>query len=403
MIQPTASGPQAVTTRPKITIPTRVDRILVSLGCDPAFINDLLGDLGEEYLHRAACDGHFVARVWYVREILRSTPHLAWSAVRDGTPGSRARLAACLLAGIATMSIVTIAWVTRNGPPARLVNEAASAGGIVVNYVGPMRFSMVVLDASGHRLERSDVRYEWRSGIPMSVSHRGVAKCTKRGEAVVRATLGALKADFIVHCQPVKKIRSIGWGNFLVGDPPRTLGVDAIGLDGEPVTRIAAWIRVADSTVATLDGTQLRPLKAGFTSVEMEIGNQKVGASVTVFDLLRSLEELRPDQRWVAVPVHLDRGESIRWPLPIDDFFLAFSTDTSAVPLTRTFAASLSAHPGVRLSVDGPIMCMPEPASGVTETHCLAHGPGATLTIRNSGRGARDVVGILALERLEQP
>ena len=402
MIRPTASGPRAIPTRPKITIPPRVDRTLASLGCDPAFINDLLGDLREEYLHRAAGDGHFVARLWYVREFLRSTPHLAWSAVRDGTPSSRARLAACLLAGIATMSIVAIAWATRNGPPARLVNEAASSDGMVVNYVKPMRFSMAVLDASGHRLERSDVRYKWLSGLPMSVSGRGVAKCTKRGDAVVRATLGALKTDFIVHWQPVKEIRGIGWGNFVVGDPARTLGVDAIGLDGEPVTRIAASLRVVDSTVATLDGSQLRPLKAGFTPVEMEIGNQEVSASVTVFDLQRSLEELRPDQRWVAVPVHLKPGESIRWPLPTGLFFLAFSTDTSAAPSTRSFAPSSSVHTNVRLSVDGPIMCMPEPVSGVWDTHCLAREPGATLTIRHSAGGAGDIVGMLALERQEQ-
>ncbi|MEA2765121.1 MAG: hypothetical protein QOK07_1525, partial [Gemmatimonadaceae bacterium] len=73
------------------------DRPLLALGSDPSFIADLLGDLSEEYADRAASDGNFAARVWYVRELVRSTPHLVWSAIQNGTPSGRARLAACLL------------------------------------------------------------------------------------------------------------------------------------------------------------------------------------------------------------------------------------------------------------------------------------------------------------------
>jgi hypothetical protein len=55
------------------------------------------------------------------------------------------------------------------------------------------------------------------------------------------------------------------------------------------------------------------------------------------------------------------------------------------------------------MSVTGPIMCMPELRPGVLDTHCLARGPGATVTITHSGPGApNEIVGVLALERQEQ-
>ena len=403
-MRPVTSRRRAVPTGSSDATLPRLDRVLISLGCQPAFINDLLGDLRQEYTERADNDGRFAAGLWYGHEILRSTPHLLWNAVRGGTPATRVRLAAYCLAGIATLSVATIAWITRAGPPARLVYGAPRSDGIVVNHVGPVKFSITVLDAAGHRLQRDDVRYERLSGISIPVSSRGVARCTQRGDALLRATLGALKTDFLVHCEPVREIRGAGWGNFVVGDSARTLTVDAVGLDGQPVTRIAAKLGVADSTVATLDGSLLRPLKPGLTRVAMDIGDQTVETNVTVFERLPSLPVLRPDQRYVAVPVHLGRGESVRWPLPTGLFYVAFSTDTSAVPATRAWPRASSAHPNVMLTVDGPIMCMPAPSlrSTVSDTHCLARGPGATLTIRHTEGGAPDVHGVLAMEREEQ-
>jgi hypothetical protein len=375
-----------------------VDRALIALGCDARFIADLLGDLRQEYVDRAAHDGIVAAGLWYIREIVRSTPHLALSALRDGTPASRARLAASLLAVVVTLALATLAWVTRIGPPNRLVTGALSSDGIVVNNVGPVKLSTMVLDAAGHRLENAVVRYQRLSGIPIPVSARGVVKCTERGDAVLRASAGELKKDFVIHCLPVARIRAVGWGNFMLGDSARTLFVDAVGVDSLPVTRIAATLRVDDSTVATLDGSVLRPLRPGTTPVEIAIGDNRFGASVTVFEPVTTLETLKPDQRWVAVRVCLKRAESVRWPLPVGDFFLAFSTDTSDAPVPRSFG-TLHAHPSVSLSVDGPIMCMPDLSSGISNSHCLARGPGATLMIRHSDERVPDVVGVLALER----
>jgi hypothetical protein len=395
-------------TPPKTNSALLTDRALLALGGDPAFIADLLGDLSEEYTYRVAHDGVYAAKLWYVREVVRSTPHLVWNAIRRGTPTARARLAASILAVVVSFSVLTLAWLTRSGPPASLlVGGGIESDGIVVNNLGPVQLSMLVLDARGHRLARTEVRYQRISGAPIQVSARGMIKCTRRGDALVRASLVPLHGDFVIHCEPVREIRGAGWGNFVVGEPAGTVTVDAIGLDGQPVTRIAARLRVDDSTVATLDSSgRLRPLRPGKTGIDIEIGDRLAGAVVTVFEPVRTFDGLRPDQRWVVAPIHLASGASLRWPLPTGLFFLSFSADSSEVPPARGFegfgSPPITQSP-INMSVAGPIMCMPELGPGVLDTHCLARGPGATVTITHSGPGApNEIVGVLALERQEQ-
>jgi hypothetical protein len=388
------------------------ERALLALGSDPAFIADLLGDLSEEYTHRAAHDGVYAARLWYVREVVRSTPHLVWNAIRYGTPSARARLAASILAVVVTFSVLTLAWLTRNGPPTSLlVGTGIGSDGLVVNNLGPVQLSMRVLDARGHHLALTEVRYRRISGAPIQVSTRGVIKCTRPGDAIVRASLAPLHRDFVIHCEPVRTIREAGWGNFVVGQSAGTLTVDAIGLDGQPVTRIAARLRVEDSTIATLDSSgRLRPLRPGETWIDVEIGDRRKGAFVTVYEPVRTFEGLRPDQRWVVAPIRLTRGASIRWPLPTGVFFLTFSADSSEVPPTRGFVglgsrSSPTVQSPINMSVAGLIMCarMPEPQPGALGAHCIARAPGATLILTYSGPGGpNEIVGSLALERQEQ-
>ncbi|HMG71595.1 MAG TPA: hypothetical protein VK544_10810 [Gemmatimonadaceae bacterium] len=402
----------AITTAAKTRSPLLTERTLLALGADPAFIGDLLGDLSEEYAHRAERDGIFAAKWWYAREMVRSTPHVIWNAMRHGTPRARARLAAGMLAVVVSLSVLTIAWLARNGPPARLVVGAGSdSNGIVVNNLEAVQLSMRVLDAAGHRLQRTDVRYRQVSGAPIPVSPRGAIKCTRRGDVIVRASLATLTRDFVVHCEPVRKIREAGWGNFVVGDPAATLTVDAIGLDGEPVTRIAARLRVFDSTVATLDSSgRLRPLRPGYTSVDMEIGDRVVRAEVMVFEPVRTFEGLRPDQRLVVAPVRITRGASIRSPLPTGVFYLWFSADSSEAPPMRGFVglgsgSSTNVQSPINLSVAGLIICtpMPQPQPGVLGAWCRARAPGAALILTYSGpAGPNEIVGSLALERQEQ-
>ncbi|MGH7604536.1 MAG: hypothetical protein ACRENK_11140 [Gemmatimonadaceae bacterium] len=382
--------------------------MLISLGCDPAFISDVFGDLSEEYADRSAHAGVLAAKWWYVREILRSAPHVIWGAIRNGSPAARAKLAAYTLAAIVTLSLIAIAWVTRDGPPARLDTSVGYSDGIVVNNVRPVQLSMAVLDAAGHRLEGTDVRYRRVSGVSIPVSTGGVIQCKQRGDAVVRASLATLNKDFVIHCEPIRALRSAAWGNFVVGESARTLSVDALGLDGHPVTRIAARLRVDDSTIATLDGDgRLRPLRPGDASIDVEIGDRVTRAEVTVFERVRTFEGLRPDQRWVVAPIHLTRGASLRWPLPTGRFFLSFSADSSQVPTTRgfigLFGSSSVAQSPIGMTVAGPITCtrMPEPEPEVLDAYCLARAPGATVHITAAG-GRNDIFGSLGLERQEQ-
>jgi hypothetical protein len=409
---PLPSRQPEIATAAKTNSALVTDRALLALGSDPAFIADLLGDLSEEYADRATRDGICAARLWYVSELVRSSPHLVWNAIRHGTPSARARLAAYILAVGVSLSVLTIAWLTRNGPPARLVAGAGiDSDGIVVNNLGPVPLSMRVLDAAGHRLKQTDVRYQWVSGVPIPVSTRGMIKCTRRGDVIVRASLATLTRDFVIHCEPVRKIRDAGWGNFVVGQPPGTLTVDAIGLDGQSVTRIAARLRVEDSTIATLDSTgRLWPLRPGQTWIDIEIGDRRTRAVVMVFEPVRTFEGLRPDQRLVVAPIRLTRGASIRWPAPTGRFFLTFSPDSSDVPPTRGFVglgsgSSPTVESPVNMSVAGPIMCTrwPELHPGLLSAYCVARAPGATLILTYSGPGGpNEIVGSLALERQEQ-
>ena len=412
MMPSARSRPPAITTAAKTRSALLIERTVLALGADPAFIADLFGDLSEEYAHRAERDGIVAAKWWYVREMVRSTPHLLWNAVRHGTPRARARLAAYMLAVVLSFSVLTIAWLTRNGPPARLIAGAGTdSDGIVINNFGPVQLSMRVLDAAGHRLERTDVRYQQASGAPIPVSPRGAITCTRRGDVIVRASLATLTRDFVVHCEPVRKISDAGWGNFVIGDPASTLTVDAIGLDGKPVTRIAARLRLFDSTIATLDASgRLRPLRPGHTSVEMEIGDRGARTEVTVFEPVRTFEGLRADQRWVVAPIRITRGASIRWPLPAGVFFLTFSADSTEAPPARGFAglgsrSSPTVQSPVNMSVAGPVTCtrMPEVRPDVLGAYCVARTPGATLILTYSGPGGpNEIVGSLALEREEQ-
>lgn len=380
------------------------ERAWISLGCDPSFISDTLGDLREECAERSAQQGKFVALWWYVLEMVRSSPHIIWNAISNGSPLARARFTAYTAAGIISVSLIIGAWLARNGPPARLVASEAYSDGIVINNLGPVRLSVGVVDAAGHALSHNAVRYRRVSGNGILVSSEGMVKCTHRGDALVRASVAGLSRDLVVHCDPIKEIRDAGWGNFLVGQPARALTIDALGVDGQPVTRVAARLRVEDSTVATIEGGELRPLRAGFTGVDMNIGDVSTGTLVTVFERVATFEDLRPEQSFVVAPIHLTRGQRLRWPLPVGDFFIAFGSDSTELPTPRAFGYSVTGYSKVDMTAAGPIMCIPDLQPGVLNTHCLARGPGATLTIAHPGGNApEDVVGMLALERWHQP
>lgn len=363
-----------------------VEQLLDLLGAGSALAEDVIGDLAEEYALRRARDGAARARWWYAREAACAVPHLLWSALRHGQPEARTRLLA-LVAGTALASVATVVAVRAlDGPPARLVpGHVGSPDRVVVSTLEPVKIPLRVLDARGHQLADSAVRYAWESGAAARVTPEGVAQCTSNGATVARATLGALATRVRIDCQPVAALRMKYWYNMVLGDPAQELRVGGWGYDGRPVTRLSAVASVEDPTIAALDGKRVRPLAPGRTFVTVSTGERWVRAAVTVFEPVPSLATLRPDQRYVIAPVRLAAGQSVRWPLPMGHVWLVNQVNhLGEAPL---------------LAVSGSARCDPAPAIGVYRTRCWVHAPGASLTLSWPSDAAPVIETALAMER----
>jgi len=338
----------------------RADSLLRSLGADRGFVDDVLGDLAEEYALRTERDGVLAARCWYAREALRSAPYLLRNAVRRLGPRGRVRLAALVALVTLVIPLALRALLPGMGPPDRLV-----AAPFVVNNLDPVRLPLRVLDAAGRTLADTGVRFLWTSGTPVSVSAEGLVTCARIGDAVVRASLGSLVTQVPVRCRPVADIRAPGMLELILGAPAREVPFEAVGVDGRPVTLLVGRIRIGDSSVAVLEGQRIRPIAAGHTWVETQIGNRITFSSVHVYGLAQSLEGVRPDQH-LAVPLLLDRGESREWRLPAGRYLLRVVLDQDRQPAARLLVAGATCTLFERTHLD-----------------CLARGDMA-ITVRQS-------------------
>ena len=367
-----------------------VEQLLDVLGAESPLAEDVIGDLAEEYALRTERDGAANARWWYAREATRAVPHLLWSALRHGRPEARTRLLV-LMGGAAfgTLAMV-VAIRALDGPPARLVpGHEGSPDRVVVSTLEPVKIPLRVLDARGHQLPDSAVRFAWVSGAAARVTPDGVAQCTGTGATVARATLGALATRVRVDCQPVAALRMKYWYNMVLGDPAQELRVGGYDYEGRAVTRLSAVASVEDPKVATLDGKRVRPLAPGRTFVTVSTGERWARAAVTVFEPVRSLDRLRPDQRYVIAPVRLAAGQSIRWPLPTGHVWLINQVNhLGEAPL---------------LEVSGPATCDPAPALGVYRTRCHVRGPGASVRLSWPADAAPRIETALAMEREPSP
>ncbi|MCI0356001.1 MAG: hypothetical protein L0099_13330 [Acidobacteria bacterium] len=230
--------------------------------------------------------------------------------------------------------VVLLAVAACKGAPARLV--AGIADTVVVNSLWPVQVPMQVLDAAGHVLPDSGVRYRWTSGVPLSVSSRGVATCIQAGDAAVRASLGTLATLILVRCRPVHEVRGGGRLTLVVGDPPQDLLFEAVDATGRPVRQLAARVSVSDSTVQSLEGWRIRARAPGWSGVDIRIGDTSAYYAVHVYERSRTLEGIRPGQHWV-VPVRLAGGEMRSWQIPASppNYFLAMLPDRDAQQTPR--------------------------------------------------------------------
>jgi hypothetical protein len=370
------------------------ERLWQSLGAEPAFAEAVLGDLAEEHAGRAARDGGLFAALWYVREAVRSAPHLIANAIRHGSPRARARLAACFAVAALAVSGSVAALMLRNGPPARLAGIGDTGDGIVVNNVRPVQLEMQVLDAAGHVLQPKDsVRFAWASGARIEVSPTGVVTCDRRGTATVRATYGAVTTKMDVRCYPVRELESSTWLNFVEGEKARALPFAAVGLNGERVTQLRGAVTVVDSDVAALSGAWVRPRAVGATAVTVEIGDFRTDMRVRVHELVSSFAGLRPEQRLVARPVRLARGDTVNWAIPKGVFWVKYlPRNRSDTPPTITMHGPAGCSPGDGMHVFRLVV---EEYS----KYCLVHADGATVTVAHGEHGPDIIDGFVALER----
>lgn len=324
--QPPATGRAAAS--------SLAERLLQRLGAEAGFADDVLGDLAEEYANRAARDGTGAARRWYAREALRSAPHLVWSWFQHARRHDRARLAA-ILAGIAfTLAVLAVAVLTRAGPPARFVLGGTDAG-IVINNERPVRLRVPVVDARGHSLDPSGVRFRWTSGARIHISQNGVVSCVESGDAHVRVSLGAISHALLLHCRPVSHLHQVwdGWV-FVAGDSAHTLPISADGPDGRPVDLIAGSATIRDIDIASLDGLSVRPKLAGTTELDITIGDHSVEVPITVNGRASSPAALGTGEEAFVSTLRLAAGDVRRWPLRPGALYklslYAISSDSSA-------------------------------------------------------------------------
>jgi hypothetical protein len=90
-----------------IAPPRFVESLLSSLGADPGFRDDLLGDLLEEFNIRAAWDGAVAARWWYYGEALRCAPHLVRSWWSRATARDAKRIGSAVITAITGVFILS--------------------------------------------------------------------------------------------------------------------------------------------------------------------------------------------------------------------------------------------------------------------------------------------------------
>ena len=332
---------------------SRAERLLHALGADPHFVDAVLGDLAEERATRRGRDGARAANWWYVREALRSAPHLVASAIRGASWRRRTVLVTCVAAIAFVVTFAVTSLFRGADVPARLVISGGLGDEVIVNNVQPVRLRMQVLDSSGHVLPDTGVRFRWISGAPIPVSTHGIATCTQSGDAAVRASLGPLTTTLILRCRPVSKVRTLRMVNLVVGDPAMALPFLAVDERGNPVSLLRGEISVEDSSVATLDvaadGTRLvRGRAPGNTILDIRIGNRGAGTGVHVYERASSPEGIRPGQH-LAVPVELAGGEMRQWHLAAapQTYYVAMLPDGDEEHVPRLAIIGANCMPGL--------------------------------------------------------
>lgn len=270
-----------------------------------------------------------------------------------------------------------------NGPPARIV--VGTADTLVVNSRRALQIPVRILDAAGRVMSMTGVHYQWTAGDSITVSATGSVTCTQRGDATLRVSLGGVATSVLIRCRPVRSVRIAGPMQFILGDSAQEMPVEVLGVDGEPVDLFAATVTILDRTVATANGLRIHARSIEGTVAELRVGDESASVGIHVYERVGTLVGLRPEQRFVAVPLHLVSGEVRRWPLPPGQWML-------------TMLPYEDEARGLRLRIEGA-NCMP---ARLTKRRivCLSKNDASVIVYHPSTRAAPELSGTLLVRRV---
>jgi hypothetical protein len=129
----------------------------------------------------------------------------------------------------------------------------------------------------------------------------------------------------------------------------------------------------------------------------VRIGDQEARIRVLVHEQVSAFTALRPDQRLVAVPVYLARGDTVRLPVPAGALWIKYLPRRAGEP-----------PPSIDLGIIGA--CSPGgdglhqyrlPPNEYGTSYCLVDRGPSTVVVAHGRAGLPIVDGWLALERAE--
>jgi hypothetical protein len=236
------------------------------------------------------------------------------------------------------LSIGVALLACNRAAPVRLV--AGLDDTAIVNSTRRTALPVSAYDAAGRVVALSHPRFEWLSGDTISLSPNGDVQCTRRGDATIRVTAAGLSTRAALYCRPM---RGFSFANrnydLYVGGPPHRLEVTGRGLDGRPVTLLAARVRVRDSLVASVVNGEITPKRAGTTAVEVDAGDDRTTLSVQVVQVVRNSTALQPNEVFVE-PLALRRTDVLSYKIPAGRFEIRFIPDAAPAPAGLLLAAT---------------------------------------------------------------
>ena len=252
------------------------------------------------------------------------------------------RLAASFIA-------VVVAVACSHSRPMRLV--AGIDDTVIVNSTKAVTIPLEAFDASGRPTPAGMATFEHLSGDPIRVASNGTVHCDRAGDARFRASLGTVSTTFMLYCRPMRHLafRPTNYG-LLIGGPPQPLEVVGVGLDGRPVTLLAARIGVDDSTIVSVDHGVIGARRRGMTTVRVQAGDARMNYVVQVLERAASPEGLQVRQAFIEA-VTLPSGSSRTWPVTAGRYEVMF---TSEDPVGRSVLLAANGANCARYPDGGP-------------------------------------------------